>query len=512
MSSTIRNISEDEAANMESLRKLSGFGQKVIIDIKINNPRPTYTTLDRIEGIVSILAPMDTNFDEIDIEFVGTSRTYVERLTAAAAVSGRSEAFHQFLKLQDKSVQDLYPEDRILRAGKPYSFPFVFVVPQHLLPKICGHTCKAAGVREAHLQLPPTFGDHDREDPTDGKVLDDLVPEMASTRYGVHVRVCKAKLVDEEITRRNIANKARRVRVIPATEEQPPLDIDSDDKEYSIRREKVVRKGVLHAKAGTMVMEAIQPPAIRMRSRGDPEKPAMSNAKIMLRYDPADKHSLPPFLTDLSTKLKVCTFFASTARSTFPDKKKALQDPSQGVHSDQLNLSTRKMGNVASKWTTYESEADAVRGSASSTSCIPAASKDYKGGKFFAAQIEAPISLPTNKAFVPSFHSCLISRMYQVKFELGIQNKGFGTMDLKLPIQISCAEDGDWSPRRGSMVDDIEAEVDGFFDPRTMHIPDEAFIGHSDIRRPSPPVTPRDELPPSYSFFPVASGQTVPAY
>ncbi|PIB02899.1 hypothetical protein CB0940_12004 [Cercospora beticola] len=521
--SAIRHTVNDDAANMETLRKLSGFGQKVNIDIKINNPRATYTTLDRIEGTVSILAPTDINFDEIDIEFIGTSKTFVERMTAAAAVSGRSEAFHQFLKLQDRSVQDAYPAGQTLKAGVLYTFPFLFVIPEQLLPKVCGHKCKSMCVREAHLQLPPTFGDHDREDGMDEKALDDFVPEMASTRYGVHVRICRVRRgEDDEVIRSNIANKARRVRVIPATEEQPPLDIDTDDKEYCIRRERVIRKGVLQAKAGTLVMEAIQPPAILMRARSNSSTPAMSSARVSLRFDPADKHALPPLLGDMGAKLKVCTFFASTARSGFPDKKKALQDPSQGMHSEQISLSSRCMASMTSdKWTAYESEKDSHRDSGFSTgSSIPAPSKDYKGARFFVTHLDVPISLPTNKAFVPSFHSCLISRMYQLKLELHLQNKGLvGTMDLKLPIQISCTEgDGDWSPRRGSVVEGMEQcseeeLVDGFFDERTMQIPAEAFVGHSDIRRASPPVTPRHELPPSYSFFaPATGGQTVPAY
>ncbi|KAM3425664.1 hypothetical protein BST61_g7608 [Cercospora zeina] len=522
---TTRHTASDDAADMETLRKLSGFGQKISVDIKINSPRATYTTLDRIEGSVSILAPTDTSFDEINIEFIGTSRTYVERMTAAAAVSGRSEAFHQFLKLQDRSVQDVYPEGQTLKAGVAYTFPFLFVIPERLLPKICGHKCKSTCVREAHLQLPPTFGDHDREGGAAEKVLDDFVPEMASTRYGVHVRVCRLRKGedDDEVTRSNLANMAKRVRVIPATEEQPPLDIDVDDKEYCIRKERVIRKGVLQAKAGTLVMEAIQPPAILMRARSNSNAPAMSNARISLRFDPADKHSLPPLLGDMGTKLKVCTFFASTARSGFPDKKKALQDPSQGIHSEQISLSSRCMASMTSdKWTAYDCEKDSRRDSGfSAGTSIPAPSKDYKGTRFFITHLDVPVSLPTNKAFVPSFNSCLISRIYQLKLELHLQNKGLvGTMDLKLPIQISCTEgDGDWSPRRGSVVEGMEQTseegdfVDGFFDPRTINIPDEAFLGQSDIRRPSPPVTPRHELPPSYSFFaPAASGQTVPAY
>src|ERR1700761_2780327 len=127
-------------------------------DIKINftTKKKCYTTLDRIEGTAIITPVIDTNFDSIDIDFVGTSRTYVERLTTAAAATGRSEAYHQFLKLTQPDLAQYYPEDLVLRAGVVYEFPFVFAIPQQLLLRICQHTVHTEAIREAHLRLPPT--------------------------------------------------------------------------------------------------------------------------------------------------------------------------------------------------------------------------------------------------------------------------------------------------------------------------------------------------------------------
>ena len=519
MSSTVRSLSPETAANMETIRKLSGIGQMVKIEVQIKDPQPTYTTLDRIEGTVSIKALRETSFDDIDIEFVGTSKTSVERLTAAAAVSGRSEAFHQFLKLQDKSVQEIYPEDRILEANKTYEFPFLFVIPEQLLPKVCGHACQATSVRDAHLQLPPSMGDHDCDpkDQATKKTLDDFVPEMVSTRYGVHVRISK---YNDDGTKEKLANHGQQVRVVPATLEQPPLPEDKE--EYRYRKEKVVRKGMLQAKAGTLVVEAQQPPPLRMLARGDASRP--STAKIILRFDPADRHAEPPRLGSLATKLKISTYFASTARHSYPTKQSTFQDPSQGIHTEQLTLAHRKVAGpeVGPKfWTAYESETAARRTSTSSSGTfIPDASTGYKNGTFYVAELDAPIILPENKAFVPTFHSCLISRIYQVKLELHLQNKGVvGTIDLKLPVQIACSADtGAWSPRRGSAITAgsieqeglSEDEVQEYLEPRPLLTPGEAFQGRFS---PSPRTLGGEELPPSYSYYaPPMGGQTVPAY
>ncbi|KAI7517025.1 hypothetical protein KC331_g21882, partial [Hortaea werneckii] len=103
---------------------------RVDISIKLASRKQVFTTLDKIEGVASVTATADTYFDDVEIEFVGTARTFLERLTTAAAASGRSEAFHQFLKLTQPGLEEHYPEANILKAGQTYDFPFVFGVPQ----------------------------------------------------------------------------------------------------------------------------------------------------------------------------------------------------------------------------------------------------------------------------------------------------------------------------------------------------------------------------------------------
>ena len=98
------------------------------IKISFDGAQRTYSTLDQLQGHVAITASRDTPFADIEIDLVGTSRTYVERLTTTAVSSGRSEAFHQFLKLQQPRLQEYYPENKLMKAGETYKFPFVFVV------------------------------------------------------------------------------------------------------------------------------------------------------------------------------------------------------------------------------------------------------------------------------------------------------------------------------------------------------------------------------------------------
>lgn len=506
--------SSTEGLTMPSRIKNLVQAQKPEIKIAFDSRKNTYTTLDRIEGTVTIISPIDISFDAIDIEFIGTSRTYVERLTTAAAASGRSEAFHQFMKLSQPGMHNFYPPAQILKAGVPYQFPFLFAVPQQLLPRVCQHTVQSDAVRDCHLRLPPTFGDKDLA--SHEKSLDDIAPDMSSIRYGIFARITELKPKGDQIWRAIIASKARRVRVIPAVEEQPPLDVHVEEGEYVMRKEKSIRKGMLKGKLGCLVMESAQPQSLKVESYTNPEARTSTMATVMLRFDPLDENSPPPKLGNLSSKLKVTTFFASTARQTFPTKSSSTLDLSQGLHSEQLNLSSRCVSNV--DWTKHDPskpETIARRDSATSNSSLgtgstPEPSDGYKGGSYYTARVIVPIQLPAHKAFPPTFHSCLISRIYTLRLDLNVSTLGLGSsMELKLPVQISTENlIGDEQERRDSVdaeidVEDVSNFFTNFFEPRTIRIPSADFVGRSRIGSQAPVA---DDAPPGYS--PLAGANT----
>ena len=477
--------------------------------------------MDEIRGTVSITPPVDTKVDDVDIEFVGTSRTYVERLTTAAAVSGRSEAFHQFLKLEQPGLHMFYPDSGVMKAGQTYDFPFVFAVPQQMLLRICQHKINSPAVRDAHLLLPPSFGDKDLANHPDA--LDDMAPEMANVRYGVFARLTRVKHDGDEISRHTIASKARRIQVIPKYEEQPPLSVGAQDPDYTMRKEKKIKKNVFKGKVGTLVMEAHQPQSFRLpapnRTNGSP---ISTMATVMLRFDPSEESSQPPRLGSLQSKLKASTFFASTARMSFPTKAHTMLDLSQGVHSVHMNLSSRCMANV--EWKKHDpTKPDAIERRDSAMSMLdagvtPEPSETYKGKTYYTARLLVPISLPTNKAFVPTFHTCLISRVYALQMSLSLHGTGLGgSMDIKVPVQISSdGSNGEVDPHRGSVssqtadADIDDEDVSDFFERRTIHVPDVQFMGRSRIgSAPAPTRVPAsvptqaasDDAPPGYSVF-----------
>lgn len=53
------------------MKWLSARSHAPILKITVKDPRPSYTTWDRIEGIVTVTAPNDTNVNNIQITFEG---------------------------------------------------------------------------------------------------------------------------------------------------------------------------------------------------------------------------------------------------------------------------------------------------------------------------------------------------------------------------------------------------------------------------------------------------------
>lgn len=475
--------------NMPRMPGLGASNNKKKPDIKIlfDPAQKTYSTLDLIEGHVEITAHVDTPFCEVTIEFIGTSRTFVEKMSTAAAMSGRTEAYHNFLRLDQPNLDRLYPQGSAFKAGETYKFPFMFKVPEMLLLRACNHSTKHDSVRDAHMLLPPTLGD--RELAAKDGSLDDLAPEMASVRYGIFVKVQRTEKHGEEVKRYPLANKARRLRIVPAVDELPPEAVEDDagdrtKTDYYLRSEKKLKKGILKSKLGTLVMEAEQPKSLRLHApNSSSDAPITTSVRVMLRFEPEPGVTQPPRLDKMTTKLKVRTFFSTTARKTKPNKGDHEFDACKGFHGENIELSSRAIRKVDwqiedlahPKLPLQERRASAQLPSAIDQTWIPAPSSTYvEGAPFQYAEIKVPVQLPSNKNFVPTFHSCLMSRVYILALSLTPQIPGLGvSLDIRIPVQISAApsEAEDSEARRASVASaqmdtDVEDGIEGFFGAR----------------------------------------------
>lgn len=468
---------------------------RVKIDIQLDGcPNSAFSTLDTIRGEVLLSADADTHFDQVAISFTGTSRALIELSGVTAPTVGTSSAFHTFLRLVQPVESAAYPEPRVLEAGKSYSFPFTFVIPEQLLPYACNHDVLHHQTKADHVRLPPSLGD--------SPLLDDLAPEMVQIQYGVRVKVSKRGPDRKSVT---LLERGRRVRVVPASEELAPLNVLDDSQEYRMRKEKDVKKGALRGKLGRMVVKAAQPKPFRLRQDQDKDQehdPA-TTATVNLRFDPVDESQLPPRLGTLSSKLKANTWYATEPWADAPARSASLAwSHDRGVYVQTVSLATRCV--ASAQWTKHSGNSPAPSPSSSAacsrrgsvqSNCSDAsnlsssshytphpASASYAGKTYYTTSIIVPVTLPKTKSFVPTFHSCLSARTYALDFCLSYHTPNTSltapNVSIRVPVQVM----GPGTLHDASHIHAMSArQADEFFTPRTITAPPAEYTQRADL-------------------------------
>ncbi|KAI4240638.1 MAG: hypothetical protein L6R40_005005 [Gallowayella cf. fulva] len=473
---------------------------------------PSYTTLEEIKGYITVIPQVDTKIDQVYITFEGFVKTYVERVGTASATNGRTEGFRELFRLVQPIQVGALPEGKV-EALKPLTFPFEFAVPAQLLPQYCTHPVEKSAVHGAHVQLPPTLGDP----LTAGwgkSMMDDMAPEMSVVAYSVRARLASGR---DEKSRKWIwiAEESRKVRVIPAVPEHPPLAVlDGKQDDYRLRKEKPIKKGTFQKKIGDLVMEAAQPPSLHLPPpRTENPCPITTMATVNLRFDPASPEDQPPRLKSLVTKLKIGTFFASKPVRDIPNRSSDFHYHSdRGLYVETLTLSSRCMASVGwVKYGPYHTLPQYPSALSNSNSANPTPSEHYKAGhQYYIAQIAAPVTLPqksegstTNKIFVPTFHTCLLSRVYVLDLILTCHTPGASVtvpeMHLKLPIQISADPNPEARPKisEGEAQAIARRETAESFYPLDAAPPTPAYTEQAQGAGVAPPSPGYDEAPPT---------------
>ncbi|KAL4875041.1 hypothetical protein BJY04DRAFT_171419 [Aspergillus karnatakaensis] len=466
---------------------------QVKIELSGKSERATgvYTTGDSIEGTVTITANHLISFDEVEIQLEGTQTVAVEQ--GMVTMPGRSGATQTFLRLRQPVGQSLYPTPRVIEPQRTYQFDFTFVVPDRLLPHICSHHKKNAHIERSHTLLPPSLGDPMLA--SDGKsLLDDMSPEMTRVTYNIRAEVIQKPVVGPA---KSLKLAQRKIRIVPAVEEEPPLTVLDNDPIYRTRKEKDVRRGTMRPRQGRLVMAASQPKPFKLSSPNKPSESVSTAATVHLRFDPVGDEQ-PPSLGTIWSKLRVSTYYSAHPWQDYPNSSMiaGVGMSGQGVYHDTVPLS--KMCVASAQWTKHASDLLIRRDSLQSTSSaesITGPSAAFSGSTYYTATLTVPVTLPTNKAFIPTFHSCLLSRVYSldlcVSYHTPNMNVLTPTVSLKLPVQVTSANNA--SELDNSSDEEItQEEVDAeFFSPRTVAPPVEfptappgyceysAFVGSS---------------------------------
>lgn len=380
-----------------------------------------------------------------------------------------------FLKLRQPIEETEYPTPRVLEVGRSYTFPFTFVIPDRLLPQVCTHARKTPLVHHSHTMLPPTLGDPMLAG--NGKtLLDDMAPDMSQISYIIRAAVLKRSSTDHRQVKA-LANIAKKVRIIPSVEEEPPINV-ADHPYYCTRKEKSVKRGFLRGKLGQLVASSSQPKPIRLLPPSCEARDTVSTvATVQLRFDPVDNEK-PPQLGSMSSKLRSSTFYSASPWKDFPSQPatRPFSQVGQGLYNESVPLST--MCVASAQWkkhaVPYDSDRrDSLRSTSSEDSTGP--SSPSTGDTYYTASVVIPITLPTNKTFVPTFHSCLMSRTYSLDLSLSYHTPGTNVLtpsiSLRLPIQITTQPKYGDSLKSAMGVIVTQEEVDQFFQPRSVTPP-----------------------------------------
>ncbi|KAI0409705.1 arrestin [Xylaria palmicola] len=457
---------------------------KINMNIHIDNHylSKIYTTSSTVSGHVELSALHDVPFDKVQILLLGTSRTRIDAINIPQATS------HTFLKLIMPVPDSYYPEPRRFEANTTYKIPFHFVIPQHLTLNACSHRTPSDAVKAEHLRLPPSVGDWEK---------DDFSPSMSRIAYSVRARIYDT---DADGNGTKLMEASHDVKVLPAVSEDAPLSITKGDQMYVMSKSKTLRKSIISSKLGKITVSANQPAPAMIGSDGHSITP--TTAQLDLLFEPTSSESQPPKIVGVTSKVTAVTYYSSGGINQYPNLKewsRSYGADGRGAYSSSVPLPTAPVEGGA--WDQHligqarrdsgydsglHSDSDhSANGRQSPSSGHHGRKRSSKSAPYYyATKLQVPVRLPANKKqFVPTFHSCISSRVYVLWMTVTLSALlgTSSTITVGVPLQVGV------STREGSRVDstglptfeaameDAALEVDAYLQPRTMSVPDIEF-------------------------------------
>ncbi|KAI1094999.1 hypothetical protein F5B19DRAFT_395500 [Rostrohypoxylon terebratum] len=469
-------------------RKLS-IAHKPNMTIHINNHynSKVYTTGSVVSGYVIISSQTDVRFDTFQVVLLGTSKTCMDAANIPQSTS------HTFLKLIMPIPESTYPVPRIFEAGMNYTMPFTFVIPSTLTLNACNHHVSNESVQEHHVRLPPTVGSWEK---------DDLAPNMSRVQYVIKARAYKDDVPEKECVK--VMEAAQEIKILPAVPEDAPLSITKHDDLYTMTKSKNLRKTIISPKSGRVTITASQPRPAMLSPDGLTTTPI--NVALDLEFVPASSEVHPPKVTGIASKVTAVTYFSAGGINHFPNLKdwhRTFGCESRGSYSGTTSVSTGRFEHI--RWSRHisaQARRDSGYGSdnltASDSDQVPkAASKKSKSKGslpspiYHTANMQVPIELPLHrKTFIPTFHSCITSRVYVLWLTVTLVSGGTSAhVTLGVPLQIGVNSiEPPHSYELPPSFEEVEgAGVDEYLHPRPMNLPtvnfhrSESLPGYADL-------------------------------
>ncbi|KAF7624902.1 hypothetical protein F9C07_2231898 [Aspergillus flavus] len=369
----------------------------------------TYTTFDRIQGSVTVIVQSETPVENISITFEGTAKVSIGRETCTLS---NTEATQTFLQLKQPVARGIDEVPKVLQPGHPYKFPFTFVVPQYLPSQSCNHDISCLGLKQAHVQLPPTLDDprlgHGRR-----TTLDYVSSGKCRISYRVRVVISDGFILGNKRPRR-LVDCAKSVRVLPLAVHLP-LPIASSDT-YT-RMEQNLTQGFAQPVLGQLITEASHVPPISLQYPLD-HSSVHTAVHLNLRFNPL-MDAAPPQLRKVSAKLQASTFYSPLPWEDYPSwtNQGLANGWDRGAFTESLPMTTFSMGSL--KWVRHQTMGGEHRTQGlDGLSLLDHTTPCNDSRSYYTAFIVLPIVLPQPRMHIPTFHSCLISRTYSINLRL----------------------------------------------------------------------------------------------
>ena len=401
----------------------------LILDLEIDNKR-AFTPLEHFTGRLTIKALADTSFDKVKIQLTGNSRTYGRRVVPQLPTTRTVTTTHRFLELTQPDILIHIPEHHLFKAGCLYEFPFEFAIPDRMLPATCRHAVASPNVHALHISMPPSFGDHELGD------VDDCASRHASVKYRV---VAKVQKTSETRKLSDIATASAPIQFMPK-QRVGPLCAGSWTPARLSNAEMSV--GRLWAKpSGRIAVASVQSAPFTSKDfHSSVWRSEMSGrVKIKLRFYPAYDDAEPPGQIDFSALLRTRTTSAVSPLAQLPSV-----DPWLGPEIDKhtapsIILSSQAIDHI--KWVQEPRESTRDDGNHPTYEAPPAYSTLQKETSKLCYSTEITASLGATSTFllVPTFHSCLISRAYDLDLRLSLPGSAIGlgpSMQIRHPVQV----------------------------------------------------------------------------
>ncbi|KPM44907.1 hypothetical protein AK830_g1641 [Neonectria ditissima] len=372
--------------------------QELEIVLRHHYTSKVYGTGSIVSGDLVIKTSRDVPFDNIQIVFTGTSKVNNQDIAVASVTT------HHFLNLEMPIPASAYPSPKVFTSGTTFTVPFKFIIPKHLTLAACSHLVESNTVRELHTRLPSTMGDWEK---------DDMSFQLVSIEYAIVAAVLKRPSSGGLPSK--VLEASKPVRLLTSGPEDPPLSITALDKLYTLENNKSIRKRLSSQVLGQIKAVATQATVVRVDPVG--RRLNKSSVQVSLTFEPSAIHVIPPVVSSVSMSIKANTWFSTRATEKLPNV-----GDGQRAYPCTVRLQTKFTH--SEPWTQHVD-----------LRSLDASENTRASPIFHTTTLYLPFDLPTSeKTFLPTFHTCLLSRTYSVQLSLSIGN---ATVELVVPLQIT---------------------------------------------------------------------------